>query len=81
MNKFGVSATALLASTALVQAGGIERNATTTGILFEDGHLRGTGIRQCLAGRIGHHQRAAGQFGDMTPSYSTVSLGLSPRHK
>lgn len=76
MNKFGLAGAALLASTAIAHAGGIERTGFTTGILFEEGtyvELSYGSITPSVSGNITGVPAVAS--GDITPQYSTVTLG------
>lgn len=76
MNKLGVTATVLLASTSLAQAGGIERTATTTGILFEEGTYLELSYGSVSPDVSGSVNGAPINSGDMAPSYNTVTLGF-----
>lgn len=80
--RVGALAAALAAMTAPVQAGGIERNAFTTDILFEQGtyvELGYTFVSPSVSGiAVAGGGQAPGttSSGDMAPSYGYATLGL-----
>jgi len=83
MNRIAAASAALLASTALAQAGGIERNAFTTAILFEQGtyvelgyslvNPDVTGVQVADAGPT----FAGAQSGGVAPSYGFTTLSYA----
>lgn len=81
----GIMATtaALLASTAIAHAGGVERNAQSTSLLFEEGTFLELGYNfvspdvsgvQVLDAGVG--SLAGSRSGNVTPDYSFASLGF-----
>jgi long-chain fatty acid transport protein len=66
--------TALIASTALTQAGGIERNAQSVGILFEEGTYAELGFAWSDPDVSGTWSVAPVSSGDMAPAYLSTSL-------
>lgn len=74
MNRIAAASAALLASTALAQAGGLDRNQLGTGILFEEGTYLELGystVNPSVSGVL-----AAGPVpsGDITPNYAFTTL-------
>ena len=65
---------ALLASTALTQAGGIERSTQSVGILFEEGTYAELGFAWSDPDVSGSWSLAPVSSGDMAPSYLVPSL-------
>ena len=82
MLRFAAASAALLASTALVHAGGVERNAFTTGILFEEGtyfELAYSYADPSLSGEQTFDATASGAppgsvTGDIAPAYGFTGL-------
>jgi len=66
--------TALLASTAMTQAGGIERSAQSVGILFEEGTYAELGFAWSDPDVTGDWSVLPINSGDMAPSYLVPSL-------
>lgn len=79
MYRFAAASTALMASTALAQAGGIERNAFTTGILFETGNYVELGYSFVSPDVRGQEVAAVGgdASGDVAPSYGFATLSYA----
>ena len=76
MKKITLAGAALLASTAIASAGGIERTGFTTGILFEEGtyvELSYGSISPSVTGNVTGVPAVAS--GDISPTYNSVSLG------
>lgn len=76
MKKITLAGAALLTSTAMATAGGIERTGFTTGILFEEGtyvELSYGSVSPSVTGNVTGVPVAAS--GDISPQYSTVTLG------
>lgn len=74
MYRFAAASAALLASTALAQAGGVERNAFTTAILFEQGTYVELGysmLDPSVSGTVGG---GAVGSGDMASSYGFATF-------
>ena len=89
MTRFGTKGTLgaaalLLASTSLASAGGVERNAFTTGILFEEGTYAELGYSFVspdvsgvqVLGIAAAGSPAGSNSGDVAPSYSFTSLAF-----
>ncbi len=73
MKKLGFAAgAALLASAAMVQAGGIERTAQSVDIIFEDGTLAEFGVSYAMPTITGTDP-ATLATGDMAPDYASFS--------
>ncbi|PWK62622.1 OmpP1/FadL family transporter [Roseicyclus mahoneyensis] len=84
MNRFTAASAALLASTALAQAGGIERNAFTTAILFEQGTYVELGYSFVSPDVSGVQQATASATslagtpsGGVAPSYGFATLSFA----
>lgn len=76
MKKLFLASAALMASTALTQAGGIDRTGFTTGILFEEGtyvELSYGNVSPDVSGNVTGVPAAAS--GDISPSFNTVTIG------
>lgn len=76
MYRITAATAALLATTAIAQAGGVERNAFTTGILFEEGNyveLGYTFVNPSVSGALNPPAPAVGS-GDMAASYGFATL-------
>jgi long-subunit fatty acid transport protein len=76
MKKITLAGAALLASTAIASAGGIERTGFTTGILFEEGtyvELSYGSISPSVTGNVTGFPAATS--GDISPTYNTLTLG------
>lgn len=77
MRNIGLAGAALLASTAVSQAGGIERTGFTTGILFEEGtyaELSFGSVSPSVTGNVTGVPAIAS--GNMSTDYTTVTLGF-----
>jgi long-subunit fatty acid transport protein len=79
MNRLGAASAALLASTTLAHAGGVERNAFTTAILFETGNYVELGYTYGSPDVTGQAIGAIGgqATGDMSPSFGFTTLSFS----
>ena len=76
MNKLGLAAgAALLASTAMVQAGGIERTNQSVDILFEEGTLVEFGTSYVMPSVSGTNDPAGMDTGVLSPNYFGFSGG------
>lgn len=76
MNRYAAASAALLASTAMAHAGGIERNAFTTSILFEDGNyveLSYSSVDPTVEGTLNPPAPGIGS-GNMAPSFGITTL-------
>lgn len=76
MKKITLAGAALLTSTAMATAGGIERTGFTTGILFEEGtyvELSYGSVSPSVTGNVTGVPAVAS--GDITPQYNVVTLG------
>lgn len=76
MNRFAAASAALLASTAIAQAGGIERNAFGTAIFFEQGNyveLSYSTVDPDVRGTLNAPAPAVGS-GDMAPRFGFATL-------
>lgn len=76
MKKITLAGAALLASTAIATAGGIERTGFTTGILFEEGTYVELGygsVSPTVTGNVTGVPAVAS--GDMSTTYNSVTLG------
>lgn len=74
MNRIAAASAALLASTALAQAGGVERSGQSMGILFESGNyveLSYTNVAPSISGTAGG---GAVSSGNMASSYNQIEL-------
>jgi long-subunit fatty acid transport protein len=74
MNRIAAASAALLASTALAQAGGLDRNQTTPGILFEDGTYVELGYSFVNPNVDGTLAVAPVPSGEISPTYSYPTL-------
>lgn len=74
MNRIAAASAALLATTALAQAGGLDRNQTTPGILFEDGTYLELGYSFVNPTVSGELDALPVPSGDIAPSYNFVTL-------
>ncbi|WP_416915831.1 MAG: OmpP1/FadL family transporter [Roseicyclus sp.] len=75
MYRFAAATAALLASTAIAQAGGLDRNQTTTSILFESGtyvELGYTNVSPSVSGALASNGTPSG---DISPSFGYATLG------
>ncbi len=79
MTRLATAAAALLATTTLAQAGGIERNAFTTGILFETGNYVELGYSFSSPDVSGQAVAFAGgaATGDIAPSFGFATLSYA----
>jgi len=76
MKYFAVASAALLATTGIVQAGGIDRSVSTTRMLFEEGTYAELGFTFADPDVTGVLAAApAITSGDMAPSFSFATLG------
>ena len=76
MKRLTMAGAALLASTAMTQAGGIERTGFTTGILFEEGtyvELSYGSVSPDVSGNVTGVPAIAS--GDISPTFNTLTLG------
>ena len=74
MNRIAAASAALLASTALAQAGGLDRNQLGTGVLFEEGTYAELGYSFVNPTVSGVLRAAPVPSGDMADSYSITTL-------
>jgi long-chain fatty acid transport protein len=75
MNRIAAASAALLATTALAQAGGLDRNQLGTGILFEQGSYVELGYSSVNPTVSGALAVAPITSGDMSPNYAFATLG------
>ena len=74
MNRIAAASAALLATTALAQAGGVERSGQSMGILFETGTYVELGYSYVDPSVSGTAGGGAVSSGDMAASYSQIEL-------
>ena len=74
MRALAAASAALLATTAMTHAGGIERNAFTTGILFEEGDYIELGFTSVSPSVTGTITGAPVPSGDMAPAFNHMTL-------
>jgi long-chain fatty acid transport protein len=75
MNRIVAASAALLATTALAQAGGLDRNQLGTGILFETGTYVELGYSSVSPSVSGVLEVAPIASGDIAPTYGFATLG------
>ena len=75
MNRIAAASAALLATTALAQAGGLDRNQLGTGILFETGTYVELGYSSVSPSVSGVLEVAPIASGDIAPTYGFATLG------
>ncbi len=74
MKTLAVAGAAILASTTLAFAGGVERSAQSVAVLFEEGTYAELGFSFGDPNVSGTNSPGGASSGDMTPSFTTTSL-------